>query len=342
MKNKGKIAVYGAYGHTGKFIVAELEKRGLDAKLSGRNAEKLGELDKTFPHFEKRAAAIDDPDSLDDFIENTDILINCAGPFAETSESLVEAALRAKIPYLDVAAEVEAAVSTFERFDQKARESKIPIVPSIAFYGGLGDLLATAAFGGWKKADEISLAIALDSWQPTVGTLKTIRTSKNRRENRRLVFSNGKFELRNDAAPQEIRRFPPPFGEQTVVGEFTTADSVTIPRHLKTTQLKTFITAAPLKDLSGGTLPLSAPDDAGRRSSQIFFVEAIVRAGDEERRASAAGQDIYAVSAPLVVEAAERILSGSNDKFGAFAAGELFDAKDFLEALSPDYLTLNF
>jgi hypothetical protein len=43
----------------------------------------------------------------------------------------------------------------------------------MAFYGGLGDLLATEAMERWAAADEICIAVALDSWQPTRGTRLT-------------------------------------------------------------------------------------------------------------------------------------------------------------------------
>jgi hypothetical protein len=58
----------------------------------------------------------------------------------------------------------------------------------------------------------------------------------------------------------------------------------------------------------------------------------VVQAGDG-RRSVARGQDIYAVSAPLVVEAAERMLQPSFNRSGALALGEAFDAKDFLNAI---------
>ena len=49
----------------------------------------------------------------------------------------------------------------------------------------------------------------------------------------------------------------------------------------------------------------------------------------------ASGQDIYAVSAPLAVEAVQRILNGQTRTSGVASAGEMFDAPDFLRALSP-------
>jgi len=43
----------------------------------------------------------------------------------------------------------------------------------MVFYGGLGDPLATEAMERWAAADEICIAVALDSWQPTRGTRLT-------------------------------------------------------------------------------------------------------------------------------------------------------------------------
>ncbi|GII24835.1 hypothetical protein [Planosporangium mesophilum] len=45
--------------------------------------------------------------------------------------------------------------------------------------------------------------------------------------------------------------------------------------------------------------------------------------------------DIYAVSAPLAVEAVHRILGGQTRTSGVASAGEIFDAPGFLRALSP-------
>ncbi len=63
------------------------------------------------------------------------------------------------------------------------------------------------------------------------------------------------------------------------------------------------------------------------------FVDVVARFGDAQRRATARGRDIYAVTAPLVVEALDRILRDPHAG-GVFAAGEIFDPRDFLSALS--------
>jgi short subunit dehydrogenase-like uncharacterized protein len=334
------VAVFGAYGHTGRFVVAELHKRGWTPILSGRDRHKLNALGEVHPGLDLRPACVDDAASLDRALVGASSVINCAGPFARTSAPLIEAALRARIPYLDVAAEIEANADTFDHYEGRAREAGIVVVPAMAFYGGLGDLLATAAMGDWQAADEICIAYALSSWKPTPGTRATTEVSRQRRGGRRVVFSNHRLELRTDDAPILNWSFPAPIGTQTVVGEFTTADSVTIPRHIKTAAIRTCMTLAPLEDLDDPDLsPPPAADESGR-SAQTFLVEVIARAGRAERRAVARGRDIYAVTAPLVVEATQRAVTRHGGRAGVFAAGDIFDAQDFLMSLCPHHLSV--
>jgi hypothetical protein len=129
-------------------------------------------------------------------------------------------------------------------------------------------------------------------------------------------------------------------GRQPVVGEFTMADTVTIARHLKTPEISSYMTVAAVKDLSDPDLsPPSASDESGR-SSQTFLVEVVARSRGEERRAVARGRDIYAITAPIVVEATQRVVSRLTETTGVFAAGEIFDARDFLMSLCPAHISL--
>lgn len=183
------VAVFGAYGHTGRFVVAELRERGYVPLLLGRDEARLAEL--AGAGFEARRASVDDPGSLDRALRGASALINCAGPFAVTAAPLVEAALRAGVPYVDVAAEIEANADMFAHFAERARAAGTVVVPAMAFFGGLGDLLVTAAMGDWTAADEAHVAYGLSGWQPTLGTLVSGEVSGRRREGRRVRFTVG-------------------------------------------------------------------------------------------------------------------------------------------------------
>jgi len=51
------------------------------------------------------------------------------------------------------------------------------------------------------------------------------------------------------------------------------------------------------------------------------------------------GRDIYAITAPIVVEATHRVVNGLARRTGVVAAGEAFAAQAFLMSLSPTHLS---
>jgi len=209
------------------------------------------------------------------------------------------------------------------------------IVPAMAFFGGLGDLLATAAMGDWTAADEAHIAYALSSWHPTTGTRLSGAVSRERRGDVRLRYRGGQWEQRTDAAPTLEWTFPEPMGPREVIGEFTMADVVTVPQHLSIPDVTTYMTAEAVRDIAAPHTPAPTATDHNGRSDQTFLVDVVVRSGGAERRATAGGQDIYAVTAPLAVEALERVLTGRTKTVGVASAGEIFDAPEFLHALAP-------
>ncbi|QFZ23953.1 saccharopine dehydrogenase [Saccharothrix syringae] len=320
------VAVFGAYGHTGRFVVEELRERGYAPLPLGRDLDRLRALGPR-----ARQASVDDPASLDRALDGAAAVVNCAGPFATTAAPVVEAALRAGIPYVDVAAEIEANVDTFAHFADRART---PVVPAMAFYGGLGDLLATAATGDWAAADEVHIAYGLSSWHPTAGTLAAGAVSRDRRAGRRVRHTGGRLEYHDDALPTLEWPFPDPLGPRDVIADFAMADIVTVPSHLAVPRVSTYMTTKAAADLAApDAQPPTAVDERGR-SAQTFVVDVLVRSGGAERRAVASGRDIYAISAPLAVEAVDRLLTGRTRTTGVASAGAMFDAPDFLRALS--------
>ncbi|RLK23674.1 saccharopine dehydrogenase-like protein [Micromonospora sp. M71_S20] len=328
------VAVFGAYGHTGRFVVAELCARGFVPLLCGRDADKLRTLAASFPGLGTRPASVDDPAALDRALAGAAAVVNCAGPFAVTAAPVIEAALRAGIAYVDVAAEVEANLDTFTHFADRARAAGTVVVPAMAFFGGLGDLLVTAAMGDWTAADEAHVAYGLSGWHPTAGTRAAGTVSRRRRDGRRVRYRDGRLEYRDDAPPALTWPFPEPMGTRAVIGEFTMADVVTVPSHLAIPEVCTYMTVEAAGELAAPETPAPAAVDDRGRSAQTFLVDVVVRSGGAERRAVAGGRDIYAVSAPLAVEAVHRILTGRTRTVGVASAGAVFDAPDFLRALS--------
>ena len=330
-----RVLLYGATGHTGQFIAAEMARRGWDFVLAGRDEAKLAAVAERYGAEARRGDLLVPPE-VNALLSGAGAIINAAGPFGDTAPHLIEAALREGIPYFDVTAEPFVAREIFETYADRARQAGVIVAPAFGFFGALGDLLVTAAKLEWDRIDTIDLAFALDRWRPTTGT----RLAGARRAGKRLVLTDGRMDVREpgQAAPRGTWNFAAPFGEQPTIGEFSTVDVVTISRHLPVRSIATWINEAPIADLTSPdpTGP-EAADDRGR-SAQQFAIEAIIYRGSEQRRASISGRDIYAVTAPIVCEAVSWALDGRTNANGVVAPGELVDAAPFLAALSADPL----
>jgi len=323
------VLVYGASGHTGRFVVDELLRRGLAPVLAGRSADRLagaGPRD-----LERRTFGLDDPGRLRDSLEDVAAVVNCAGPFLDTALPLARAAVDAGAHYLDVTAEQHVVRDLYAELDGPARAAGVAVVPAMAFYGGLADLLVTAALDGETRADEIDVVIGLDRWWPTAGT----RATGARNTFARQVIRDGRLAPLPDPAPTGTWDFPAPLGEQPVV-QLPFSEVIAIDRHLHVGELRSHLNTAPLDDLhDASTPPPTATDDRGR-SAQRFVVDVVVRRGADVTRATVAGRDIYAVTAPIVVEGVTRLLDGRHRVAGAAAPGAAFDAGGVLAALESD------
>ena len=120
------------------------------------------------------------------------------------------------------------------------------------------------------------------------------------------------------------------------MGELPTVDVVTISRHFRPQTINAYLNVTPIKDLSDPDSPGPEATDERGRSSQIFLVDVVVRRGSEKRRTTARGRDIYAITAPIVAEATERVLDGRCKRAGIGSTGETFEAMSFLRALAPE------
>lgn len=103
---QGKLLIYGATGYTGTLIVHEAAKRGLDIEIAGRSEDKLvalaAELNVPYHVF-----PVDDMAGWKKSLEGKTALLNIAGPFSETAAQAMEAAIKFKVHYFDITAEVD-------------------------------------------------------------------------------------------------------------------------------------------------------------------------------------------------------------------------------------------
>ena len=329
--NTYNVAVYGATGHTGRFVASELERRGVAVRRIARQPPTQLSSPQDGGLSTWACASCDDPDALDRALAGTAAVINCAGPFMDTAPAVIEAALRAGAHYFDIAAEQRSVRQSLATYHAEAMDSGLVVLPALAFYGGLADLLVAQLCRGLRVVDEILIGVALDYWHPTAGTRRT----GERNTARRLIISGGRLAPLPTPAARGRWQFPLPFGELPVVS-VPLSEIITIARHISANRIESFMNEAPLKDLAKADTPPPTPAEASGRSTQSFVMDVFASGEGQSRRLAAFGRDIYAISAPLVVEGCMRVLSQRPRKGGTFTPAEIFEPQDFLAALGLD------
>lgn len=102
------ILVTGAYGHAGsKIVKGLLEKTAFKVLATGRKPEKLQQLKEQYPDDRLQTQIIDveNEEQILKACQSSDFLINASGPYSMIGFKIVKTALKARIPYVDLANE---------------------------------------------------------------------------------------------------------------------------------------------------------------------------------------------------------------------------------------------
>ncbi|MBN8480795.1 MAG: saccharopine dehydrogenase, partial [Xanthomonadales bacterium] len=174
--------------------------------------------------------------------------------------------------------------------------------------------------------------VALDRWWPTAGTR---RTGERNRHARRVVADGVLVPMALPAARRDWD-FGGEHGVEAVEA-MPFSEIVTLNHHLDVRRMDSWLGATALRDIRDTATPEPPVVDARGRSAQTFVMQVALLDARGERRATARGRDIYAVSAPLVVEAAQRLLDGGAGVAGATTLGAAFDARAMRRALAPTH-----
>jgi short subunit dehydrogenase-like uncharacterized protein len=162
--------LYGANGYTGELIAREAVKRGMKPVLAGRSKDKIqklaAELGCKFACFD-----LDDHTSLVRSLENMRAVLHCAGPFAHTAASMMQACLAMHVHYFDITGEIDVFELAHD-VHEKAQRSGIVLCPGVGFDVVPTDCMALKLKLGMRDATHLALGFEANSGF-SKGTAKT-------------------------------------------------------------------------------------------------------------------------------------------------------------------------
>ncbi len=331
-----KIAVYGATGHTGSHLTAELVRRGADRVLVGRDSDRLRSIARD-TRSEMRIATLGDHQALVAAFAGADAVISSLPAYVDHGAPVLAAAIAAGAHYVDLSGEQLWLKRAFDEFGTAAREAGVAAVPGITDSNLPGDLLANLAarrVGG--PADIVISHRTRSGGEGSRGSARTLLASLD-------WFRSGGWHYQDEG----LHRGPldrhttmvfPGDTEETAVTKFPQPPVLTIPRH------------TPVRFVSG-VLDVNIHAAVGGMTSDIVdtlpevpsvtadmrydLVVDAIGADGVGVRAILSGVDSYRDSALMAVAAAAALVENETVHPGVLAAAEAFTPQEFLDALVP-------
>ena len=356
------IAVYGATGKLGRRVAHELARQKIEFVAGGRDEQRLRDLSRELGGLEYRVAAVDDEQSLRKFVDGHRVLINCASPAGICGAPLLETALACRAHYLDAHGEQWFIRQTFDSYGASAQQRGIALIPALGFDFALGDCIARLAACAREPARQIIVAYALRG--ANVGQ-DSVRYAGDSSSGPELVYRNGTWRAAGITFDLAFFDFPPPLGRQQMA-RYGSGEVETIPRHTRTRDVITLITArslvphpallpvfpvlrplvsmirrTPLRRLLHLAVPARPVNTAAGEPEVGEFVIAAVATGEDglQTRGVVSGRDWHHITAMACVAGAKLVLSPDFDRRGALSPASAFDPKTFLDGLQAHGVT---
>lgn len=162
--------IYGANGYTGRLIVKEAQKRGLEPVLAGRNRNSIEGL-ASETGLQGRVFDLDDKAATLAGLDDISLVLHCAGPFSATSQQMIEACLQSHCHYLDITGEISVFANA-HRQSEEARHADIVLIPGVGFDVVPTDCLAATLVDRLPAATSMTLAFQ-SGGRVSPGTAKT-------------------------------------------------------------------------------------------------------------------------------------------------------------------------
>lgn len=334
------IAIYGATGHTGSYLLAELHRRGITPILVGRNADRLRAAAKSagLTNADIRVADLADHTALVRAFTGADVVISSLPAYVDHGPAVLAAAIDAGAHYTDVSGEQLFLRRVFEEFGPRAEAAGVTLLSGVTDSNLPGDLLGYLTTRRVAGPAEVVLShLSKSSGHGSKGSAKTVFASLDWFRSGGWHYADGEWKTGTAARHSEMD-FP---GDSapTAVAKFPQPPVLTIPRHSDVSYVEGVLATRILDTLSGFTAELieSMPDEPSSDLRYDLVVDAFGTDGAVVRGV-VSGVDSYRDSAIMAVEAAVRLAQGGT-KPGALAAAEAFDAAEFLDALAPFDIT---
>lgn len=164
------ILLYGSYGFVGNLVAREARTRGTDLVLAGRDREPLKEQTDELG-YPGRRFDLTNPSTVSKALEDVECVLNCAGPFSNTAEALVEGCVESGTDYVDITGEIPI-IERIKQWEEKAVDADVTLLPSAGFSSVPMDCLGAHLHERFPEASALTLGVN-SIRPPSIGSVVT-------------------------------------------------------------------------------------------------------------------------------------------------------------------------
>lgn len=341
--------IYGATGYTGQLAAEEAVRRGHKPLLAGRSEHKLKSLAERL-NLEYVTAPLDDPAALEQAVRRVKVVYHAAGPFAYTSQPMLQACLSAGAHYLDITGETQVYQQIYAH-DAAARDKGIALIPGVGF-----DFIPIDCLAAYV-ADQLPDATHLITAASMLGSSMVGSVSAGTAQSLLEILHHVGNIVRRDGElvpvplGAGVRHFPFPSGERLAMpipwGDLEVAyRSTGIPNMTSYLALPSGLIR--LARLTGGLLirllhidggrhalsglvgrMLTGPSELSRETGRSYLYAQVRNANGETREGWLETIEAYQFTAKAALPVVERVLDGAYR--GALTPARAFGADFVLE-----------
>lgn len=359
------ITLFGATGYTGQKIAAVLARQGLPFRIAGRSTERLQALAQSLGAAqppEILAADVTHPETLTPLLAKTRVLINCAGPYTDLGERVLQQAAMAGVHYLDCTNELGYRYRV-RSYHEMARRSKAAIVPACGFEVALADSAAEAAarpllaVDPTRPLDSVDVLYVLHGKGASAGTrrsaIRSLATSW-------ISYQEGAWQGRIPGGQVRAFELPAPGGSRATVHglHFPSCEAVTVPAHMPVRSVNTWMNTTPgarywapifiplmarlsrsilgplMVKLAGGGALSRAGDE---RRDDDFTILVTAARGKQTQSVTLQGRDVYGITAEIIAYYATAMLQPGYDRCGVLAPAQAVDSAALLNTTAAQW-----
>ena len=348
------IGVVGATGFTGKLVAGELRRLNAEFFIAGRNETSLKELSSSLDGVPTRNINVQDRSTYSS-LEGCSVIINCAGPFTDLGEAIVQEAIKRRAHYLDLTGEQGFIKLVYDKYHEQAIAAGVVLVPACAFEYAIGDAAGSQISAKMPDCSKMELTYFVNGGHTSSGTRKSIVRA----------FAAKGYLLRNGAlresAPASVVQKTKFNGRDLSALSFPGGEVLMLPRHTKLQDITTFMAAdvpeaiTPLiamlgqsfirltADLLVNSTSTKSPTLAEREGTSFTIIATGTGTGsgtgsekdpqnDSTRSITVSGKDPYLLTAKIIAGSAFHLETNKPPNLGAISPSMILDAK-FIQEL---------